>query len=393
MSAKKSTLNCLILIALTQTSAMAQTFDNQERSFNKLFNNHRMAQPKNVPWAGSFYTYGENGIDAHDSAGGSPAQIWDQFNAYPAESSAADWERRNHTCAGLEGPELEGCQGWWGHCNAWSAAAINHPEPRKSVTVKNAKDQSFTFGVGQQKAILTEYWMDSGSLFLGETEKGEEVTPKLIYSNYDSLSDYEKSLYRAYWDVTPRAFVLTLMNYIGLRQVGVIIDRYTGAQVWNQPLTGYHILPIRPSDLSNDGKTALIRMKIYWAHDGVASDFVSAIFDVQKTSENEYLESFGESYDGRLLKFYLNFNQPLQLNDQGTLITNADNVKIVDDGKWFHQINPVSGDWIFHQHPDFIWAPTEVYATSTGYSNPYVKHADLDALFQLKNCLAFFSSD
>ncbi len=365
--------------------AQAQTFEYQERDFKTLFNTYRFAQPEIVPWAGSFYSYANNGIDSAESAGGSPAALWDRFNGNPGSSGAAAWERKNHTCEHLTGADKEGCKGWWGHCNAWSSAAIKHPEPRASVNVLNSTNMPFTFGVGQQKALLTELWMESGSLFLGTTDKGSEVTESLIYANPSGLSASQRAIYNAYWDVTPRALVLTFMNYIGVKKVGVVIDRYTGSQVWNQPISGYRILPIRQSDLKHDGRTALIRMKIFWANDSVqTSDHVSSRFSIRdNTQDVEGVEELGESYHGRLLRFYLNFDKPLQLNSAGTAITNS--VNIVDDGTWYHQLNRETGNRIFHQHPDFIWAPTQVFTTSSGYRNPYVQDTNLAQHFKLQN--------
>jgi len=43
-----------------------------------------------------------------------------------------------------------GVGSWFGHCNAWSAAAIMEPEPRHDVTV-----DGITFTAGEVKALLT----------------------------------------------------------------------------------------------------------------------------------------------------------------------------------------------------------------------------------------------
>ncbi len=390
---KMKAISALAMATLLGSSVLAQdNFEMSERNFTTLFNNYRFAQPTLVPWAGSFYTYGDDGIDTSDVVGGiSPAKQWDAYKELSGDG-AADWEAKNHTCSIVEESLKQGCKDWWGHCNAWSAAAIKTPEPRATTSVASQKTHTnLPFGVGQQKGLLTELWMESGSIFIGETDKANEATKDVIYPvNLEALTPEQRKTYDAYWDLTPRTFLLVFMNYIGVKKVGVVIDRFTGSEVWNQPVSGYRILPVRPSDVS--GNKVFFRVKIFWANDSVKPDHISTGFNIaQVRDDNETIDRFGlsptdgqPSYTGRLLKFTLAFDQPVTFDSSGTKITNTTPLNVVGDGFWDTRVHrPDTENEMLHQHPDFIWAPTALYPASTGYRNPFVQDGNMADVFKL----------
>jgi hypothetical protein len=364
-------LSILALSALA-TGLSAQDFRVRKTDFASLYNDYRFAQPKNVPWAGSYFAFANDGI-AVKLAGGSPAAKYDKI--FSPRTSAETWEKENHSCAIYTGETKASCRGWWGHCNAWSAAGIKEPEPRKAITYRGTKLE-----VADQKAWLTEIWMDSGSLFTGKTNKAQKTDAWVMDASsavgkrrldYTSGTNFE-----AFWDVTPRTFFLIFTNYVGVMKQGVVIDRFTGDEVWNQPIVGYRILPLRQADIldaetNEAGYTVYpvkIRMKIYWANDGVPEEYVSQPFDIKESSDNQSLEDFGSDYDARYLSFKLFFDKPLEL--EGGKVVKAG--RIVGDGIWDHQENPPSNAKALNQtHPDFIWAPLDL-DSSHANGNPAI---------------------
>jgi hypothetical protein len=354
------------------------SFEIQKFDFTSLFNQHdRAAQPQQVPWAGSFYPFGQGGIADESEQKPSYSEKYDQA-FYAGSKLATDWEKLHHSCEHVDEELKKGCKDWWGHCNAWSAAAIKEPEPRESLQTPNG-----TFSVGDQKAYLTELWMSSDALFAGATNKSLK-TGDWIYDpkSQDSVAlsdDEETTNHEAFWDVTPRAFFYILTNYIGVMGTSVVIDRFTGDEVWNQPLAGYRILPIRKEDrlepVTRNGRTLYpvrLRMKIFWAHDGVRASHVTQGFDIKKTTDDESIRVTWPNYveyEGRLLKFTLFFSAPVETNEAGTQVVSAG--RIVGQGIWNHQESRSSRP--DETHPDFIWMPTVLLQGGMGESNPYIR--------------------
>ena len=367
------------LISFVSLSVSAQSFKFSESSFKEIFNNHRVGQPKMTPWAGNFFPYGENGT-AVKVGSSSPMEMFDRISGNSEDGeNAHNWEKENHTCEKLTGKEKEGCEGWWGHCNGWAAAAIKEPEPRTNITLGD-----YDLMVGHQKGIFSEVWLSSSSLFEGETDKSTKTAKWVIDpNNYASSS---------FWDVTPRSFFLIFTNYVGIQETGVVIDRFTGDEVWNQPIVGYRILPLRQKDLLDGGKKVLIRMKIYWANDmGTPHNNLSAAFDINKhTKDSESIEhlpqeSSAADYEGRLLEFYLEFDEPVEIAEDGRSVVSSG--RLVGQGTWKHfedaKKGMYNGNWLElnHTHPDFIWLPTAPERDlHSGYGNPFVMNSKVNAI-------------
>jgi hypothetical protein len=364
----------LLFLGLSSVSLADEgDFTLTNTSFQDLFNNHRIGQPKNPPWAGSYWPYAKKGINvgasAHEAT--SPAQKFDQY--FDLDKETQNWENKYHSCLGDN--NVEGCKDWWGHCNAWSAAAVKEPQPVATT--------SGGFTVADQKAFLTELWMDSGTLFAGNSAVNKVVGPWIYSPTEADLKKDEDGVsnYSAFWDVTPRSFFMIFTNYIGLMQMGLIIDQYTGDQVWNQPVVGYRIFPLRKSDISQvtqDGQSltsVALRAKIYWAEDEVPLDVVSKPLVLGRSESDDQDESDGPLpgenglYSARFLKFKLFFDGPVTVSEDGLSVTTT--AEMIGDGIWGHQEVPVSMDKAAQSHPDFIWLPTDLTDRDSG--NAYVQ--------------------
>lgn len=366
-----------LLLALVTAAANAQDtggFEITKTGFKDLYNNYRFAAPKNVPWAGNFFPYALKGtavkLDKQgnqvESGGSSPMNAYAKLAGGSAE--AQEWELATHACDHLEGEIKKSCESWWGHCNGWAAAAIKEKEPRGPRQVG-----SKVFSVADQKGILSELWLASYSNNAGITDKN--VKTGRWVKDTRKITDS----YRSFWDVTPRAFFLIFTNYVGALKTGIVVDRFTGDEVWNQPIVGYRLLPIRSKDIQQvrDGSVTYwsvkIRSKIYWGNDiGLPYGHVSKPFDIKKMSDDEDFDELSEDYEQRYLAFRLNFDSKVTVSADGTKVLTAG--KIVGDGIWEHQeeVESYSYDDLNHTHPDFIWLPTEAYQDESGYGNPYI---------------------
>jgi Ca2+-binding EF-hand superfamily protein len=111
--------------------------------------------------------------------------------------------------------------GWWGHCNAWSMAAIIFRKPEGEFTVNGV-----ALTVRDQKGILVEYGMGDteDSSFYWQQFGGEEIPP---------------NRYAA-------AFHRQMHRWLRVEQKGMMADmdlkdpnNQLNFQVWNYPLLGY----------------------------------------------------------------------------------------------------------------------------------------------------------
>lgn len=359
----KTILGVLLLSVLARADG---SFVPQNDSFKDLYNNYRAGIPDVVPWPGTYWPFKYDGINWNGVSASYDAN-------FKLGNKTFKWEGANHTCSNLSGSEKSGCEGWWGHCNAWAGAALKVPEPRSEVAYK--------------KGLLTELYMSVDSLFAGDTDKSKETGSWV--SNVNSPSG------RKFWDVSPKDFFLIFTNYVGVLGQGVVIDRFTGDQVWNQPISGYRILTLRPEDITVPDRVDLqlnprakvvvrMRMKIAWAEDGVAADHASEIkFTVDKIKDDESEEVFGSryrEYTVRKLGFRLYFDGPVVPGSTSSRgIGKIASAGRLIGGSWehYHQFinGQISAGDLNQTHPDFIWMPTDVMDDGYGSRNPYITEA------------------
>lgn len=373
-----------IVFAVPSTGGL--TVRNQD--FAYLMNHHRIGQPELMAWASDFFPYRTNGtailLDPSGNpspTGRSPMQAYDEFVGLQGSQSAHSWELDNHSCSTLEESWRRSCEGWWGHCNGWAAAAVNENEPREQIRAGQT-----TFSVADQKGILAELWLSSNSLTAGWTDK-------TIYTG-SWVTDPEAPAYKAFWDVTPRAFFLIFTNYVGIFKQGVVIDRFTGSEIWNQPIAGYRILPPKESDVSKVQRDDLalwsisLTAKIYWANDiRIPPGHLSSSFDIfrdtQDTTTLEQLPGSGPlpDFHVRLLRFKLFLDEPPVFTADGKIISAG---QIIGEGIWEHHENLANYKWgdLDHTHPDLIWLPTNPFHDAHGsYGNPFVTSKIVSQIF------------
>lgn len=361
---------------LLATSAFAQ-FEYNVVSFKDLYNKYRVAQPKIIPWSANFWPYASDGtavkLDAQgevDSKGESPMEVYGKVMGIGLE--AQKWEKENHSCDGYDKATKASCEGWWGHCNGWTAAAIKEVEPRETVRVNGVE-----LSVAEQKGILTELWLASYSLNVGETDKATKMGAWVHKHNDPNPSD----AYKSFWDIDPTTFFMILTNYVGAMKTGIAIDQFTGDQVWNQPLVGYRLLPIKAKDITKNGTdnkaywSVKMGVKFFWANDlGTPFGHIGQPFDIFKmTSDAAKVEKLSDDYEGRYLEFTMNFDDEVVVSSDGKTIVKAG--EIVGEGFWEHQKNSkkYTYEQLNYSHPDFIWLPTNPYQdTTNGYGNPHL---------------------
>lgn len=95
---------------------------------------------------------------------------------------------------------------WAGHCNGWTAAAIRHAEPQKSV-----RRGSVVFTPADIKALLAEVYTYNRTEFLGGMDKA--INPGLMH--------------------------ILVTNWIGRQKHPIAMDSTVGKEIWNYPIYAY----------------------------------------------------------------------------------------------------------------------------------------------------------
>lgn len=322
-----------------QAQAGAGFSDIDELNLAYLQSSYSSGVAAKVPWAGYWWPYRGNGIATgrYNSSGIAPTTKLDRI--YRTGGEASRWETSHHGTR-----RNGGSAGWWGHCNGWAAASIMNPEPRSMID-----RDGYNFTVADQKALLTEYWMQSDSDFIGtRVEEGEGTADP------------------SFWDVSPAQFHLTLTNVLGREHRSFVVDRYTGAQVWNQPLVAYQVAPIRSSDyLGPDPKRRSIyrinvTTTIWWVNDLIGPNTLTPNFRWQTSAH----------FQKRTLRYELWLDAPPKFDARGRLVSSGEIIltELGNGGRWK---NGTSLAVLNNSHPDFMWIPMEA-VSSTGRKNPSI---------------------
>lgn len=315
----------------------------------ELMKNYRSHVLDPQPWVGYWFPYGSGGISSaamkYDSA--YLSYLRSQGRDTANYESATNWELQNH---GSGVPKLEP---WFGHCNGWTASSLLVDEPRAPKMIEGIE-----FSVGDLKAMLAESYLEFSGDFVG--------------TRVNDKGDFSSA---AFWDTVPAQFHLLLANTMGKQNRGVIIDRHTGAEIWNQPLIAYEFEPIRPEDYLGPHPSApdLYRVnvtaRIWWGNDNVSADDISPTFNLAQMHD-EFYDNF---YPGRLLRYELWLDAPLEFDAEGNL-EKSGNITVTQEngrymgGTWKNGSSPAG---LINSHPDYMWVPFG-RAGSTGYKNPRV---------------------
>ena len=165
----------------------------------------RAAVPKHrMPYAGYIYP---------DNQGGTASVLWKYDRAFNfGRNSAASFERgdiartQEQSGGGLFGARAH-TPDWAGHCNGWTAAAIRHAEPQKTV-----KRNGVDFTPADIKGLLAELYVYSDVVMLGGENKAT---------------------------INPGMFHVILTNWISRAEHPFGFDNTAGKEIWNYPVYAY----------------------------------------------------------------------------------------------------------------------------------------------------------
>lgn len=125
-----------------------------------------------------------------------------------------------------EKTDFDGIETWWGICHAWAPAALVEEQPLSAVTRNGV-----TFDVSDMKGLIIQQWDRMGAIGVGGRCNEEEL-------ERDENGRVIKDECR---DLNPGSWHVIVTNFIGMNKKGIVIERTTNYEIWNQPLFGYTI--------------------------------------------------------------------------------------------------------------------------------------------------------
>ncbi len=156
-----------------------------------------------IPWSGWWWprrvTYAQK---LYNNPG--PLTKYDKING----TSAWAWEYEHHRTT-------DPAQDWWGHCQAWAAAAIMEPQPQ-GRTIDGVE-----FTQDDVEALYAEAWSRHRGQQWGSRYKDQGLNSE------------------EYTDVYPAEFDEQVRYWIGEQRTALLMDFTTSRAVWNYPVYAF----------------------------------------------------------------------------------------------------------------------------------------------------------
>jgi hypothetical protein len=295
------------------------------------------------------------GCDTQPAISGRDSKAaWDTYNN--CAGPAAKWQTEEYESIGLMhngidddhdgntdeygSDGVDGVQGWWGSCHAWTPASQLVPEPQHAVTMNGV-----TFDVGDIKALIQNVFDQTDAVMLGGRCNDKEIHHDVNGSANDDCSD-----------VNPGALHVVMTNFLGINQLPLVEDRTANYEVWNQPVAGYEVT----KQDKVDAKTA---MKCV----GGTGDKYTYNTDAKSLYEVRMTVSYvGESGAGNTP---IGFKNNTRTDDYHYILEIGSTGKVIG-GRYCSD-----GE---NSHIDFLWSPTGGFSPS----NPYVDVAKVKQLIK-----------
>jgi hypothetical protein len=165
-------------------------------------------QAAKIPWTGYWWPYLTTYTNKLYNNPG-PMKKYDAYAAATGRTGGAySWEYANHRTT-------DAANSWWGHCQAWSAAAIMEDQPpaRTKAGVAFTQDDA--------EGLYAETWTRQVGYMYGARYRGEGTSSA------------------AYTDVYPAVFDQQVRYWIGQQRIALMMDFDPGTAVWNYPVYAF----------------------------------------------------------------------------------------------------------------------------------------------------------
>jgi len=250
-------------------------------------------------------------------------------------SNASCNRSAGEVCAHFNGQGVGRCiPSWWGICDAWAAAAVLEPEPRRAITVNGV-----TFEIQDLKALisLTMSYADPDvprPRARRVSLRCNDADSSIKYDAYGRPADSNSECR----DTNPGTFHVALANYLGLRQQSLLEDRMLDDEVWTHPMRSYRF---RQSEVDAKQANRLVGAS---GNRYRFNDDAHRLFHV--VASVEWVD---------LVLANAQTNRPLAGSDEAMGGDTYEYVLEVDQADRI-----IGGEWIGNsktRHPDFLWLP------------------------------------
>lgn len=239
-----------------------------------------------------------------------PSEKWDLFNGryeYPLKNEIARYASPTRPS-------------WEGICEGWSAAAMNHDEPRP-ITLANPDGIQIPFGSSDIKALLSWYYSRK---FRGANS---QMGRRCYGANRNGSDQCEH-------DMNAGSFHIVLTNKLGKDGKSFIADIERASEVWNHLVYDFRSTVVNsnvsPLSTSAPGTVKMARIRTT----------VNYVFLLEKNSWEPVLGTSRQHLHSRTYEYYLD------LDAFGNII---------------------GGEWISGQRPDFLWLSRKVSQFTGGF--------------------------
>lgn len=184
------------------------------------------------PWSGYWWPMLDTSSNLYD-----PGQALEKYDKYVVSTGAVDPKSQAFEKDYFS--TTDAANNWWGHCHAWSAAAILTKEPPASIT-KGGQ----TFSDSNLKGLLTDLYFDPKYEWLsGQRSDTTDVNDP------------------AYKDIDPAWMDWLLQYYVRHYRYSFIMDTSANSEVWNFPVVAY-----TRSNVVNLNKTEDVTTTVWYAN-------------------------------------------------------------------------------------------------------------------------------
>lgn len=227
-------------------------------------------------------------------------------------------------------------ENWMGICHGWSAAAVAVPRPQQTIQIPTYDGKTtVSLNPSEIKGLISYLWATTpyNTAFIGGRCNLKEV-PK---------DDLGRPIAPECNDTNPGTWHLSIVNAIGIEKRGFVMDVTTDYEVWNQPVYGYSISYFNPKNQKQvvDPQDGIVNLS-NWSEDPFrkyrskkAVQVLGVSMDVKYVVEESANERSTDSADYDTI-FTATYLYDLELDERGKI---------------------VGGEWMNHQHPDFLWIP------------------------------------
>jgi len=248
---------------------------------------------------------------------------------------------------------------WAGICNGWAAAALSLPRPNHTVTLSSPFGQTITFYPADIRALASHLWARSSINTATVSAGGPPVIRHAGVRCNESPVRRDsggRPKNEDCADVDPGVWHLSVLNKLGVDQVGLVIDKNFKGGVSNHPVYFYEYHYFNP-ETGKDG------------------DFASSLVPFSEVRRDPYADyrspdavyMIGVEMQAKSLEWIKRTHEHIftVANDKTT------DEEYMYDLELDADMRVVGGEWRFLKknrkpfnfglrmasHPDFIWAP------------------------------------